>query len=91
MMPIALTVSERSMTVTPVCKGRTLAAGRPPAGIACVQEGFARVYPLRDDPEQWLETFFEEAAAHAMQLARELHHRETSVEHFLEISDGGSL
>ena len=37
--------------VAPVCEARTLAEGRPPLGIACLQQDVARVYPLPDDPE----------------------------------------
>src|SRR3954447_19656436 len=37
LMPTALVAPERHLVVTPVCTARTLAEGRPPAGIACAQ------------------------------------------------------
>ena len=47
LMPVALVASERHLAVVPVCSARTLAEGRPPMGIACAQQGVARVSPLR--------------------------------------------
>src|SRR5919108_1096174 len=52
LMPTALVAPESRLIVTPVCGARTLAEGRPPMGIACAQQDFARVYPLADDPER---------------------------------------
>ncbi|MGB2710229.1 MAG: hypothetical protein WBC33_01845, partial [Conexibacter sp.] len=51
LLPVALVAPERRLVVAPVCGARTLAAGRPPLGIACAQQDLARVYPLPDDPE----------------------------------------
>jgi hypothetical protein len=86
LMPIALRAAERGVTVAPVCSARTLSEGRPPLGIACVQQEVSHVYPLPDDPERCLEDFFERAADHAHVLAGRLAHQEASVERFLEIS-----
>jgi hypothetical protein len=69
-----------------VCEARTLAEGRPPMGIACAQQGVARVYPLPDDPERCLEDFLDHAADHARDLAERLEHQEASVERFLELN-----
>jgi hypothetical protein len=88
LMPIALTAPERGLTVVPVCGARTLADGRPPLGIACAQQDVAHVYPLPDDPERCLEDFAERAAHHARELAQHLTLQETSVERFLELSEG---
>jgi hypothetical protein len=88
LMPLALTAPERGITVVPVCGARTLAEGRPPLGIACAQQDVAHVYPLPDDPERCLEDFAERAAAHARALADQLTVQETSVERFLELSEG---
>ena len=55
LLPVALVAAERRLVVAPVCGARTLAEGRPPLGIACAQQDVARVYPLPDDPERFLE------------------------------------
>jgi hypothetical protein len=86
LMPVALVAPDRRLTVTPVCSARTLAEGRPPMGIACAQQEFARVYPLPDDPERCLEDFLDQAADHARDLAARLEHQELSVERFLELN-----
>ncbi|HVE69688.1 MAG TPA: hypothetical protein VNB64_14030 [Solirubrobacteraceae bacterium] len=86
LLPVALVAPERRLVVTPVCGARTLAEGRPPMGIACVQQEVARVYPLPDDPERCLEDFFAAAADHARGLAERLEHQEASVERFLELN-----
>jgi hypothetical protein len=86
LLPVALVAPERQLVVAPVCGARTLAAGRPPLGIACAQQDLARVYPLPDDPERCLAEFLELAAEHAHALAERLEHQETSVERFLELS-----
>jgi hypothetical protein len=88
LMPLALTAPERGITVVPVCGARTLAEGRPPLGIACAQQDVVHVYPLPDDPERCLEDFSERAAEHARALADQLSHQDTSVQRFLELSDG---
>ncbi len=87
LLPTALVATESQLLVTPVCSARTLADGRPPMGIACVQQEFARVYPLADDPERCVEEFMELASEHAHRLAERLEHQEASVQRFLEISD----
>jgi len=87
LMPIALVAPERRLTVMPVCGPRTLSEGRPPMGIACVQQDVAHVYPLPDDPERCLEDFLERAADHARELSIRLEHQELSVERFLELND----
>jgi hypothetical protein len=87
LMPIALRAAERQLMVAPVCGARTLAEGRPPLGIACVQQDVARVYPLPDDPERCLEDFLSLASDHARQLAEQLEHQATSVKRFLELTD----
>lgn len=86
LLPVALVAPERQLVVAPVCGARTLAAGRPPLGIACAQQDLARVYPLPDDPERCLAEFLELAAEHAHELAEQLEHQEASVERFLELS-----
>ena len=86
LLPIALVAPERHLVVTPVCGARTLAAGRPPMGIACAQQDVVRVYPLPDDPERCLEDFLELASEHARELGQRLRHQEASVERFLEIN-----
>jgi hypothetical protein len=86
LLPTAL-VTESQLVVTPVCSARTLADGRPPMGIACAQQEFARVYPLSDDPERCVSEFMELAAEHALELARRLDHQEASVMRFMELSD----
>jgi hypothetical protein len=87
LLPTALVATESQLVVTPVCSARTLAEGKPPLGIACVQQDFTRVYPLADDPERCVEDFLEVAADHARALADRLEHQEASVERFLELSD----
>ncbi len=91
LLPVALVAPERRLVVAPVCGARTLAEGRPPLGIGCVQQEVARVYPLPDDPERCLEDFLAAAADHARGLAERLEHQEASVERFLELNgeDGG--
>ncbi len=88
LLPIALVAPERQLVIVPVCGARTLAAGRPPLGIACAQQDLARVFPLPDDPERCLEEFLGLAATHARALADRLEHQEASVERFLDL-DGG--
>jgi hypothetical protein len=85
LIPTALVVRDSQLIVTPVCGVRTLAEGRPPMGIACVQHDVMRVYPLADDPERCVEDFLETAADHARDLAERLRHQEASVERFLEL------
>ncbi len=87
LLPTALVAIDSQLVVTPVCSARTLADGRPPMGIACAQQEFARVYPLSEDPERCVEDFLELAAEHALHLAEKLEHQEASVQRFLEISD----
>lgn len=87
LLPTALVATESHIVVTPVCSARTLADGRPPMGIVCAQQEFARVYQLSDDPERSVEDFLGLAAEHAMRLAEKLEHQEASVQRFLEISD----
>jgi hypothetical protein len=84
--PIALVAPERGLIVAPVCGARPLAHGRPPLGIACVQQDVARVYPLPDDPERCLEDFFALATDRALDLASELTKQEASVERFLDLA-----
>ena len=86
LLPVALVAPERSLVVAPVCGARTLAEGRPPMGIACAQQGVARIYPLPDDPERCLEDFLAAAADHARELAERLDHQEASVERFMELN-----
>jgi hypothetical protein len=86
LIPVALRAAERRLSVVAVCNARTLAEGRPPLGIACIQQELSHVYPLTDDPEHALNDFFERAAEHAHQLADQLVHQEASVERFLELS-----
>lgn len=85
LLPTALVARETQLVVTPVCSARTLAAGRPPMGIACAQQDVARVYPLADDPQRCVEDFLEVVADHARALAERLDHQEASVERFLEL------
>jgi hypothetical protein len=87
LLPTALVATESKLFVTPVCSARTLADGRPPMGIACVQQDLSRVYPLADDPERCVEDFLELAAEHALELADRLEHQEASVQRFMELSD----
>jgi hypothetical protein len=86
LLPTALVAPERQLVVAPVCSARTLAHGRPPMGIACAQQDFARVFPLADDPVRCVEEFLELAAEHARAYAQRLEHQEASVERFLELS-----
>jgi hypothetical protein len=86
LIPVALRAAERGLSVVAVCTARTLAEGRPPLGIACVQQELSHVYPLTDDPEHALADFFGRAAEHAHQLADQLAHQEVSVQRFLELS-----
>ncbi|HTU86678.1 MAG TPA: hypothetical protein VMF57_13945 [Solirubrobacteraceae bacterium] len=87
LLPTALIAPESHLVVTPVCGARTLAAGKPPIGIACAQQDVTRIYPLADDPERCVEDFLELAAEHARSLAERLDHQEASVERFLELSE----
>ena len=87
LMPVSLVAPDRQVMVMPVCGARTLAAGRPPMGIACAQQDLTRVYPLPGDPESCLQDFLQHASAHAHRLAERLTHQEASVERFLELSD----
>lgn len=88
LLPTALVATESQLVVTPVCNARTLADGRPPMGIACAQQEFARVYPLADDPERCVGEFMQEATEHAHKLAESLEHQQASVQRFLELNDG---
>src|SRR4051812_43323820 len=38
-LPTALVAADKGMVVAPVCEPRPLAEGRPPLGIACIQQG----------------------------------------------------
>jgi hypothetical protein len=87
LIPVALRAPERQLRIVAVCSARTLAEGRPPLGIACIQQEVGHVYPLTDDPEHCLADFFDRAAEHAHQLADQLAHQEASVERFLELSE----
>ena len=87
LLPAALVAPEKQIVVTAVCGARPLAEGRPPMGIACVQQDVARVYPLPDDPERCLEDFFDLAADHARRMADTLERQERGVQRFLELSD----
>jgi len=89
LLPTALVAPDRKLVVTPVCRARTLAEGRPPMGIACAQPDLSRVYALADDPDRCVHDFLELASHHARGLAERLEHQEASVERFLELSDGG--
>jgi hypothetical protein len=85
LLPTALVARDSQLVVTPVCSARTLAAGKPPMGIACAQQDITRVYPLADDPARCVEDFLLVAAEHARALAERLDHQEASVERFLEL------
>lgn len=87
LLPTALIAPESHLVVTPVCSARTLAAGKPPMGIACAQQDVIRIYPLADDPERCVEDFLEAAADHARALSEQLDHQEASIERFLELSE----
>jgi hypothetical protein len=91
LLPTALVAPERGIVVAPVCQARTLAAGRPPLGIACAQQDVSHVYPLPDDPEHCLADFAQRATDHARRLAERLEHQDASVDRFLEISGDGHL
>jgi len=86
LMPVALRAAERGTIVAAVCSARTLAAGAPPLGIACVQQEVSHIYPLTEDPERCLEDFFSRAEIHAHAMADRLAAQEASVERFLELS-----
>src|SRR6202034_3606081 len=86
LIPVALRAAECRLSVAAVCTARPLAEGRPPLGIACIQQEVSHVYPLTDDPEHALADFFERAADHAHSLADQLAHQEASVQRFLELS-----
>ena len=86
LMPVALVAPERGTVVAPVCSARTLAAGRPPLGIACAQQDVARVYPLAESPDACLEDFMQTAADHARDMAERLEHQEASIQRFLELN-----
>jgi hypothetical protein len=86
LIPVVLRAPDRQLRIVAVCSARTLAEGRPPLGIACIQQEVSHVYPLTDDPEHCLADFFERAAEHAHLLADQLAHQEASVERFLELS-----
>lgn len=86
LMPVALVSPADGVTVMPVCGPRTLSEGRPPLGIACLQQDVAHIYPLPDDPERCLEDFRDRAAEHARRLAEQIEHQEISVRRFLEMS-----
>jgi hypothetical protein len=87
LIPVALRAPERQLRVVAVCSARTLAEGRPPLGIACIQQELCHVYPLTDDPEHALADFLGRAVEHAHLLADQLAHQEVSVERFLELSE----
>lgn len=87
LLPTALVATESQLIVTPVCGARTLADGRPPMGIACVQQDLSQIYPLTDEPERCVDEFLELATGHAHALAERLEHQEASVARFLELSD----
>jgi hypothetical protein len=87
LLPTALLAPESQIVVTPVCNARTLAAGQPPVGIACIQQDVAHVYQLAEDPEDCVADFMERSAGHARALADQIAHQEASVERFLELSD----
>ncbi len=87
LLPTALVATDCQIVVAAVCSARPLAAGRPPMGIACLQQDVARVYPLPDDPETCLQDFMAAAADHAHRMADVLEHQEQSVARFLELSD----
>jgi len=87
LLPTALVANDSQIVVTPVCSARTLATGRPPMGIALVQQDLSRVYALADDPARCVEDFLEIASEHALALAERLEHQEASVQRFLELSE----
>jgi hypothetical protein len=87
LLPTVLVAPESQIVVAPVCSARTLAAGQPPVGIACIQQEVAHVYPLAEDPEGCVIDFMQRSADHARGLAQQLAHQEASLERFLELSD----
>ena len=87
LIPVALRAAERRLSVVAVCNARTLAEGRPPLGIACIQQEVAHVYPLTGDPEGCVIDFMERSSQHAHTLAEQIAHQEASVERFLQLSD----
>jgi hypothetical protein len=87
LLPTALVANDSQIVVTPVCSARTLANGRPPMGIALVQQDVSRVYALADDPARCVEDFLAVASEHALALAERLEHQEASVQRFLELSE----
>lgn len=91
LLPVVLHVAERDLLVAPVCSARTLAQGRPPLGIACVQQDVARVYPLPEDPQASLEDFLGHVADRAHGLAREIERQEASVDRFFQLSSEDDL
>jgi hypothetical protein len=87
LLPTALVAGDSQILATPVCSARTLASGRPPMGIALIQQDLSRIYGLADDPERCVEDFLEVASEHALELAARLEHQEASVQRFLELSE----
>jgi hypothetical protein len=87
LLPTALVAPDRQLFVAPVCGARPLAAGKPPMGIACLQQDVARVYPLPDDPEACLEDFLDLAADRARRAHDALDRAEQSVARFFELSE----
>ena len=87
LLPTALVAPDRQLFVAPVCSARPLAAGKPPMGIACLQQDVARVYPLPDDPEACLEDFLDLAADRARRAHDALDRAEQSVARFFELSE----
>jgi len=87
LLPTALVARDAQIVVTPVCSARTLAEGRPPLGIACIQQDLTHIYQLSEDPESCVADFMQRSANHAHTLAAKLAHQEASVERFLQLSD----
>jgi hypothetical protein len=87
LLPTALVDRDSQLVVTPVCGPRTLAEGRPPLGIACVQQDVTKIYPLADDPERCVVDFLEYSAGRARELADRIAHQEASVERFIQLSE----
>lgn len=87
LLPTALVASDKQIFIAPVCGARPLAEGRPPMGIACLQQDIARVYPLPDDPERCLEDFLALAAEHARRVGEQLDRADQSVARFFELSE----
>ena len=86
LLPAALIAPDKGIVVTAVCSARPLAEGKPPMGIACAQQDFARVYPLPDDPERCIDDFLDVAADHARRVGEQIGRQEQSVRRFLELS-----